>query len=202
MTVPRQTTAPGYRSANQIFIASAPVEVGPQVPGLGTVGVGVVGRSTLRKVAAQGGRLTVGLACFPTPDLSAPFTHVTVARNYDLATGDAPSGTVSFTPSAWLVNNGVTVVPAPVVAVLDTEGRIAIALVVNDDPATTPADSYYTVLEEILGQPRRSYRITIPSDVAGFTVDLGYLESADPDDPTGGSGYGLGGYGTSPYGGG
>lgn len=141
------------------------------------------------------------------------FTQVTVTRDYDLATGSAPTGTVSFTPSDWLVNSGVTVVAAAVVAHLDVDGQIAVALAANTDPDTTPADSYYLVQEDIIGQPRRIYQITIPSDIGGFTVALTYLEDAGVDGygigygtsgyglGAGGAGYGTGGYGTTPYGG-
>ena len=101
------------------------------------------------------------------------FTQVTVTRDYDLATGAAPSGTVYFTPSTWLVN-GVTVPPVAVAAVLDTVGQISVDLFANTDPATTPASSYYTVLEVIFGQPTRSYRVRVPHD-AGSTIDLATL---------------------------
>jgi len=123
------------------------------------------------------------------------FTQVTVTRDYDLATGSAPSGQVSFTPSDWLVNSGVTVPAAPVVALLDAAGKVAVVLVANTDPDTVPAGSYYLVQEDITGQPRRIYQITIPASVGGFTVDIEYLR--DP----GGAGYGIGGYGITPYGG-
>lgn len=186
----------GYRTTNQIFITSAPVEVGPGAPGLGTAALGAFGRATVKKVATQGGRaavglvarterkvavqtgrLAVGLAGFPVSSLPGPagsFTHVTVTRDYDLATGAAPAGTVTFTPSAWLVNNGVTVVAAPVVATLDVDGVIAIDLVANTDPGTAPAGSHYTVREDIRGQLRRTYRVVIPHG-AGSPIELSGL---------------------------
>jgi len=102
---------------------------------------------------------------------------------------------VTFTPSHWLVNNGVTVPAAPVVATLDAAGRLSISLVSNVDIDTVPAGSYYEVQEDILGQPRRNYQITVPADIAGFSVALTYLQDGGSD------GYGIGGYGTSGYGG-
>jgi hypothetical protein len=104
------------------------------------------------------------------------FTHVTLTRDYDLSGGDPPIGTVSFTPSAWLVNSSVTVPAAPVTAALDAAGVITIALAANTDPATVPADSYYTVAEDIVGQARRSYRIYVPHN-AGPVLDLGRIET-------------------------
>lgn len=119
------------------------------------------------------------------------FTHVTITRDYDLATGAAPAGSVVFTPSAWLVNSGVTVPAAAVAARLDTTGQITVDLVANTDPATAPAGSYYTVRENIVGQPTRTYTVIIPHS-AGSLVDLSGL---------GGTfGYGTSGYGVSGYG--
>lgn len=101
------------------------------------------------------------------------FTQVTVTRDYDLATGAAPTGTVYFTLSTWLVNT-VTVPPVVVAAPLNEAGQISINLFANTDPATVPANSYYTVREQILGQPQRSYRVRIPHD-AGSSLDLSTL---------------------------
>jgi hypothetical protein len=118
------------------------------------------------------------------------FTQVTVTRDYDLATGDAPTGTVSFTPSQWLVN-GTTVPAAAVTVALDVAGVITVDLFANTDPATVPAGSYYTVREDIVGQPRRTYTVIIPHDFSS-TIDLSGLVGA--------GGYGTSGYGTSGYG--
>lgn len=143
---------------------------------------GATGRSTMgatavgagRKVAAVGGRSVVAAAGMHTAIDTGPFTHVTVTCDYDLATGAAPSGTVTFTPSAWLVNNGVTVVAAPVAAALDVTGVISIDLAANTDPGTSPTGSHYTVREDIFGQPRRTYQVIIPHD-AGSPIELSGL---------------------------
>lgn len=190
----------GYRrTANVIFVASAPVTVGVlQAPEGGTTGVGLAGRGTAVRVAVTGGRTTLGLGGHNTAARVAvqggraavglagtatevaitatpgSFTHVTVTRDYDLASGDSPTGVVYFTPSAWLENNGVTLVPAARPAALDGLGQISISLAANDDADTTPADSNYTVREEILGQATRSYRVVIQHTV-GPTVDLATL---------------------------
>lgn len=124
---------------------------------------------------ATAGRATgVGAALGPSGSSAGVFTHVTVTRDYDLGDGSAPTGTVYFTPSDWLVNNGVTVPAAPVAAPLNVAGAISIDLVANTDSATAPAGSYYTVREEIFGQPSRSYRVRVPHD-QGSAIDLSTL---------------------------
>lgn len=163
------------------------------VPAGAATGVGSA--TGARPNVSAAARVATGVGSAISPARPTGFTHVIVTRDYDLATGSAPTGTVSFTPSTWLVNNGVTVVAATIVAPLNTDGKISVSLVSNTDLATTPAGSYYTVLEDIAGQPKHRYRITIPSDTEGFTVDVAYLEN-----PTTESGYGLGNYGISGYG--
>lgn len=132
--------------------------------------------------------------------LLSGFTHVTVIRDYDLADGAAPTGTVYFTPSTWLFNNGVTVPPAEVAAPLDVDGKISVALAANDDPGTVPGDSHYVVREEIVGQPVRSYEVTILHTATGDN-DLGSFEPPpEPPETPPDYGYGIG-YGID-YGGG
>lgn len=190
----------GYRSTNTIFITAAPLEVGPQVADSGTVTVGFSTRATPKKVKALTGRCAVGFGARSGVDAESVglgFTHVTVTRDYDLADGREPAGTVYFTPSDWLVNSGVIIPAAAVAAALDVNGRIVASLAANTDLATVPAGSYYTVREEIVGQPVRSYRVIVPH-AFGALVDLGALAEAYPSTLLGG--YGLGGYGTSEYG--
>lgn len=132
-----------------------------------------------------------GTAAPPAGIGTGLFTHVTVTRDYDLADGAAPTGTVYFTPSQWLRNNGVVVPAAQVAAPLDVFGAITIDLVANTDFDTTPTGSYYTVREDIVGQPRRTYTVIIPHNI-GSPVDLSGLGGTTG---YGTSGYGLGGYG-------
>lgn len=102
------------------------------------------------------------------------FTTVTITRDYDLADGTDPTGTVTFTPTTPMVN-GVTVVAAPVVARLDVDGMLSIELAANTDPATLPAGTAYLV-EENIGGAIRSYYVTVPHD-QGSAVDLSTLAS-------------------------
>lgn len=185
-----------WRGANTQLVISAPIDVGPQAPELGTGTVGLGLRSTQKKIVAQAGRCGLALAGRAGPGRKiaqngrataalstaadqasttlGSFTHVTVTRDYDLASGEAPTGVVYFTPSTWLLNNGITLVPAAVPAALDSLGKISVALVANDDVGTTPQDSRYTVREVITGQPVRSYQVVVPHN-AGTTVDLATL---------------------------
>jgi hypothetical protein len=101
------------------------------------------------------------------------FTTVTITRDYDLADGTDPTGTVTFTPTTPMVN-GVTVVAAAVVARLDVDGLLGIDLAANTDPATVPAGSYYLV-HEVISEVSRSYYVQIRHDI-GSTVDLATLE--------------------------
>ena len=103
------------------------------------------------------------------------FTTVTITRDYDLADGTDPAGTVSFTPTAPMVN-GTTVVAAKVTERLNVDGLLTIDLAANTDPATLPAGTTYLV-EEDIGGARRSYYVEIPHD-QGAALDLSTLASA------------------------
>jgi hypothetical protein len=130
--------------------------------------------ATVGKRIVTVARLTVALRSENTTVETGPFTYVLVTRDYDLATREAPHGRVYFTLSDWLVNDGITIVPAPRYALLDQDGTIAISLVANTDPTTDPAGSVYAVREVISGQPVRTYQVQIPH-TAGPTVDLSTL---------------------------
>ena len=102
------------------------------------------------------------------------FTTVTITRDYDLADGTDPDGTVTFTPTSVMVN-GVTVVAAPVVGRLDVDGVLSIQLAANTDPATIPTGTYYLV-REVIGGVSRSYYVQIRHDV-GASIDLATLDT-------------------------
>jgi len=100
------------------------------------------------------------------------FTIVTITGNYDLPNGIDPVGTVSFTPSAPMVN-GPTVVAVKVIRTLNVDGVLVIDLVANTDPGTVPAGTNYLVEEAINGIVR-SYTVIIPHN-AGSTINLSTL---------------------------
>lgn len=102
------------------------------------------------------------------------FTTVTITRDYDLADGADPTGTVTFTPTSPMVN-GPTVVAAPVVARLDVDGVLTIQLAANTDPATLPTGSSYLVHESV-GGASRSYYVQVPHGL-GSSIDLATLDT-------------------------
>lgn len=107
------------------------------------------------------------------------FTTVTITNDYDLADGTDPVGTVSFTPTAPMVN-GTTVVAARVTERLNVDGMLIVELAANTDPTTQPAGAAYLV-EESIGtagrEATRRYYVQIPHD-QGSTVALSSLASA------------------------
>lgn len=112
------------------------------------------------------------------------FTLITVTCTYRTADGNAASGTVKFTPSNPMVN-GVMTVASPIQMALDRLGKLSITVAANDDPATTPTGSYYTVTEALSGQTPRTYNVIIPYAASGGTVDLSTLTTIAG--PSGGS---------------
>lgn len=186
-----------WRGANTQLVIAAPIDAGLQAPELGVAAVGLAGRGTAKKVVAQTGRLGLavtgrtaqvrkvaqtGRLAVALPGFAeqsgistiGAFTHITVRRDYLLATGAAPAGYVGFVPSGWLLNNTTTVPPVEVRAYLDSLGQISISLASNTDAGTDPPGSNYQVREVITGQPYRTYKVQIPHD-QGPTVDLATL---------------------------
>lgn len=111
-----------------------------------------------------------------------PFTTVTVTAQYGASEPTPESGKVTFTRSE-VINDpttGLIVAPVPVVAELDATGSIAVPLLANNDPTTTPIGSTYEVLEQIDGAPERSYTIVVPYTAPGGTVSLVALGAAIP----------------------
>ena len=186
-----------YQPAGTQLVVTAPavVRVGDLLTG--AAAVGLTAQGVAKKIATVGGASTLGPGTWaagrrkvtqaglvglgvegeaaPVGHPAGSFSHITVTRDYNLATGDSPSGFVYFTPSTWLVNNKVTLGPAPVTAALDSLGQISISLVANNDPGTVPPASFYTVREAILGQPTRTYKVAIPYNATNATVDLSTL---------------------------
>jgi hypothetical protein len=89
------------------------------------------------------------------------FTSVTVTQDFTSADGTEPSGTVTFTPSAALVNSGVVIPAVPVTGRLSGSGVLSIDLMANTDSGTAPAGSTYRVVE-LINDVARSYSIQVP----------------------------------------
>jgi hypothetical protein len=105
------------------------------------------------------------------------FTQVTLTRDYDLADGTDPlTGWVQATPTAPMYNAGVTIPAVPVRRDLDIDGLLALPLVANTDPATTPTGVSYKI-EELIQGVGRTYYVTVPHG-AGSTLDMATLATA------------------------
>lgn len=101
------------------------------------------------------------------------FSTVTVSHSF----GASATGTLTFRLSEPITNGTETQVPEEIVAALDA-GNLSVTLVANDDLATTPAGTNYTVTQNITGAPIMDYAISVPS--ANPTVDLGTLMPSTP----------------------
>lgn len=99
------------------------------------------------------------------------FTQVTVTGTYSLPAG-ALWGSVIFEPSAAMANGGVIVAAAPVQVILDASGHFSVGLWANDDPATVPTGTNYTVTEQV-GNAVREYSVVVPH--ASGSVDISTL---------------------------
>ena len=61
------------------------------------------------------------------------FTPIIVTATYANADGSAPTGTVTFTPTAVMEQTGEIVAIAPIPATLSSTGTISVTLLANDD---------------------------------------------------------------------
>lgn len=111
------------------------------------------------------------------------FTYVDLTGTYELATDVPAVGEIELVPVEPM-RNGVTVVAAPVIGVLDSSGALVIPPVAaTTDPATTPPGVTYRVVYRIVGQPTHTRYVSVPHD-QGASVeleDLGVLPAPDPD---------------------
>jgi hypothetical protein len=107
-------------------------------------------------------------------------TEVTVTGTFRNEDGTAASGTLQFQLSSAIANSDVVVSPVPVTVTLNALGSFSLPLAANDDAATTPAGTSYTVLERITSSSNREYSIVVPSAAPGGTVDLSTLMPGSP----------------------
>jgi lysophospholipase L1-like esterase len=94
-------------------------------------------------------------------------TTVTVNITAHDAAGDDLAGTITFTPSAPLLDatGNVVVGCTPVVATL-SGGTASVDLAATDDAGTSSSDPTYTVVEELTGggeTVRRKFRVELPA---------------------------------------
>lgn len=105
------------------------------------------------------------------------FTLVTVTGSYS-GQGTGVTGSVTFTPTQVMSNNGSVLVCSPLTVQLDQYGAFAVLLAANDDDGTIPVGTTYKVSEEITSAFSREYFIIVPS--AQLSVDLSTLSPGNP----------------------
>lgn len=83
---------------------------------------------------------------------------VTVVGAYRDVTERPYTGTVAFTPTAWVDDPSGTVFPqAPVTVTLDADGAFSVQLVATSSPELEPAGWVYQITETIEGRVRTVY---------------------------------------------
>lgn len=105
------------------------------------------------------------------------FTIITVTATYQKADSTPASGSVTFLASGTMrdTDSDVTITPAEITAVLDTNGSISVELAANDGEFTTPRGITYEVTERIEDSNEAKSFITISRTSPGGTVDLADL---------------------------
>lgn len=117
--------------------------------------------------------------------MPANVTTVVVLGTFLTPEGTPSTGTVSFTPSSWLLNSGANIaIPnSTVTKSLGTAGNFTVTLPITDDADLSPSGWIYTVSEVVDGVSQ-SYNIAIPGTVAaGGTVFLADLTPVAPAGP-------------------
>ena len=117
--------------------------------------------------------------------MPANVTTVVVRGTFLTPEGNPSTGTVTFTPSSWLLNSGanVSIPNSGVSKTLGTAGDFTVTLPITDDADLSPANWVYSVSEVVDGVSQ-SYNVLIPGTVAaGGTVFLADLAPAAPAGP-------------------
>ncbi len=118
--------------------------------------------------------------------MPANVTTVVVLGTFLTPEGEPSTGTVSFTPSSWLLNSGANIaIPnSSVTKTLGTAGNFSVTLPITDDPDLSPGGWVYSVSEVVDGVSQ-SYNIAIPGTVAAggtvFLADLAPVAAAGPE---------------------
>ena len=101
------------------------------------------------------------------------FTEATVTHTFKNADGTASSGAIQFTLNKRITNGNETITPSAITANLDSNGKLSVKLVSNQDPATLPEDSQWRMDWRILGAEPETFTIIVPT--GGGTVELSKL---------------------------
>lgn len=104
-----------------------------------------------------------------------PATSITITHDFLGIDGTPGSGYVEAQLSAPLTNGAQTVSGA-ITGTLASNGSLSLVLPANDDAASTPPTTSYTITLRIAGSSQVSYGgIIVPSAAPGGTIDLGAL---------------------------
>lgn len=103
------------------------------------------------------------------------FTTITVTGTYPGCTG-----TVTFTLTGAMQNDGQIILPQPISAALDQEGAFSVSLLANDDTDTQPPGVMYGVTETITGARPRDSFIEVPSALGGSVLLTDLLPGVEP----------------------
>ncbi len=107
-------------------------------------------------------------------------TSVTVTGTFQNEDGTAAAGTLQFQLSAPIANSGIVTEPVPLTVTLNSSGSFSVPLKANNDPATVPEGTSYTVLERVTSTSNREYSVVVPYNAPGGTVDLSTLMPQQP----------------------
>jgi hypothetical protein len=104
-------------------------------------------------------------------------TPVTVTHTFLNPDGTPASGIVAFRLSGRMTNGTTSYASTvPIHATLDANGQLSQSVPANNDPATVPTGTNYTVTLFVNGESGDTYAdVVVPYDAAGGTVDLGSL---------------------------
>lgn len=102
-------------------------------------------------------------------------TQITVTATYRNPSGAPSFGTVSFTPSASLIQAGAGIVTLTEISVVVIFGVLSVVLYADDDPGTVPTGQGYLVTETF-GPDPVEYSIVVPHTAPGGTIDLSAME--------------------------
>lgn len=106
------------------------------------------------------------------------FTPVTLEGTFENQSGEAASGTLTFTLAQSMSNDRVVIAAVPIVVTLDAEGHFSVVLLANDDEDTTPEGVQYGVTETLTSAQPRDYSITISHTTS--PVDISTLIPSEP----------------------
>jgi hypothetical protein len=166
-TVTANTSSPGAVSATTT--AGTTVTAGVGVVGAVSATTTVGSTVTASLTAGVSATTTVGSTVTALATIGG-FTFVAVTGTYENPDGTAPTGKVTFTPTAAMRSTSAILEAGTVTGRLSS-GVVSVSLAATDDASTTPTDVTYVVVETITGAPTRSYNITVPH-LSG-SVDLG-----------------------------